>query len=1034
MVLAACLVAGPAGAVDPGLSFDQYATRTWTQNDGLPQNSILCIVQTPNGYMWLGTEGGLVRFDGVKLTTFDRTNQPALRSANITALGVDPAGVLWVGTNAGLYRMIGETLESIPLSTSAAAGSGGVTSLSFLGSDVIAGTDAGLFRSRNGSAQRLHIPGAQDQQVTATTVAGDHVLVGTPAGLFQVDGDALRNVTAERGLPFREVSSLYTLRDGSVMAGGRGQFARLGAAAAVYGAAEGVPPVSVAAFLEDRQGTVWVASDGGGLLRLAGQRLDRFATRDGVADDHVKSLLQDEQNGLWIGTAGGGLQRAFSGVAVTYGVLHGLSSTDVRSVYRARRGDLWVGTEGGGAFRSEGSAYVHDARISANTIYGFLEGEGEQIYAFCREQGVLVVPPNKAEAAVTLAGTEGLRVRSAILGPDGTPEWLGTHGHGLLRRQGARYVPAFPEVILPGALVFFVQKAGDEVLVGTRAGLFRINEAGARRDKGAIGADTSVLHRRVDSLGNEWISTSAGIVWRRGGEETVIDARAGLIDEQVYATAEQPVGTIWAATNRGVVRILRADAEAFASGRARDVSPRVFGLQDGFRSLESNAGSPSVLSDGPSSVWFGTTAGLTRLDAVRLQRTSSPPAPHLEDVAIDRVRQPTRAHLAYQSGRHDLSLVFTAFDYAAADSIRFQHRLEGLDNGWIDDGLRRDANYTDLRPGTYRFRIRACSIDGACADSKTPLTIVVEPRWFERRSVWATAIAAVLMAAWALGRARLRGLRERARELELRVNERTAELREAMKSIEAKDLLVRQDIEEAARFQAVALRMNLVTPALGTGLCSMPAALVGGDLVDAFELSDGHFRFFMADTTGHGVQAALRTMVLKTEYGGAKWNHEFPNQLLESVNEVLVINFTDLELRSTAICFDLVLAPNGSWEFRFSNAAAPEIFLHAGDSVSEIYEPGPFIGMMAGAKFQLRHRTLPAGARLVIFSDGLCEQDGTDGPFGYERIEAMVRGHAGTPQDLADALGQAVKAYSASPELADDVTILVVDLGRPAPV
>ena len=147
--------------------------------------------------------------------------------------------------------------------------------------------------------------------------------------------------------------------------------------------------------------------------------------------------------------------------------------------------------------------------------------------------------------------------------------------------------------------------------------------------------------------------------------------------------------------------------------------------------------------------------------------------------------------------------------------------------------------------------------------------------------------------------------------------------------------------------------MGLETDSLGLGLKSLPASFVGGDLVDAFELSEGHFRFLMADTTGHGVQAALRTMVLKTEYEAIKWQQEWPHALVASLNDVLAANFPDLELRSTAVCFDLVRMTNGGWELRVANAAAPELFLLTGPDLVEIYQPGPFLAMMLGATFIL---------------------------------------------------------------------------------
>lgn len=1019
--------ASQAQAVDATRSFDQYATRQWAEADGLPQTSVLAIARTPDGYLWLATEGGLVRFDGVKLTTFDRRNQGNLQSTNILALGVDAKGTLWVGTTGGLHRFVGGNLEPVPLEANPSR-STGVTAIAFAGDDVLVGTDGGLFRVRNGQGTKLVLPGLADQQVSAVALSGGQVFVGTPNGLFAVDGAVVRDITAQVGLPFRDVRALAVLQDGDVVVGGRGKFTRLGAQRIVVGALEGMPPEPVTSFIEDGQGTLWIGTDGGGLVRLSGRTVARFTTRDGLADDHVRALFDDDRGGLWIGTSGGGLQRAFSGPAVTFGAVNGLMTPDVRAVFGTRSGEFLVGTEGGGLFRKEGNTFVQDARIMARTIYGFAENDRGTVYVMSREAGVLVVPASKHEAVASLEGTDELRVRSLALGADGSPDWLGTHGSGVMHREGASFKTMFPEVISPGLIVFFVQRAADGVLVGTRSGFFHVTEAKAERVALPIPNDASVLHRRVDANGDEWLGTSSGIVWHHGGAYTLIDARAGLLDEQIYATVEQPAGTVWVATNRGVLRVMRTDLEAIARGSLRVVPSRAFGLADGFRTLESNAGDPSVFVDALGAVWFGTTQGLTRIEPGKVTRSSEPPVTRLEEVTLDRLVQNARGSVRFTSGRHDLSLVFTAFDYAAPEAVTFAHRLEGLDSEWIDDGRKRDANYTDLRPGHYRFLLRACSIDGACGEASSLLDIVVEPRWFERRIVWGFIAAAAVAGGWVAARARIRALHRRARELESRVDERTVELRAAIHAVEVKDRMLHADIEEAARFQSIALRIDLETDSLGLGLKSMPASFVGGDLVDAFELSEGHFRFLMADTTGHGVQAALRTMVLKTEYEAIKWQQEWPHALIASLNDVLAANFPDLELRSTAVCFDLVRMTNGGWELRVANAAAPELFLLTGPDLVEIYQPGSFLAMMHGATFTMKRQMLPVGGRLVVFTDGLFEQEGPSGSFGHERIEAFVKAHKGSAQELAHDLGEAVKTYAARHELDDDVTVLVIDL------
>jgi diguanylate cyclase (GGDEF)-like protein len=780
VALALLLFAGTqAFALDPARALTQARLSVWTSESGLPQNTIGAIVQTRDGYLWMGTEEGLVRFDGLRFVVSDRQSAPGLRSAFISSLFEAPDGTLWIGTYGG-----------------------------------------GLYRLRNGRIEAFHpeLLGADRIREMHATADGAIFIATAGGGLLRIDGEKVTRFTTRHGLPTGRIWAMEDDGAGGLWVATHGGGVVRWRDARVLQritTREGLPNELARAVLRDPDGTLWIGTDGGGVAVWRDGAVVRvLTTADGLPSNLIRSLHRDADGSLWIGTDGG-LARWRGVRAEILRVTDGLPSPIVRTVIEDREGSLWVGTAGGVVRLSDTRflSFTRKEGLSVDGIRAILEGSNGRMWAGTETGGLCALQPGPVQCFTTADGLPHETVYALANSRDGSL-WVGTDGGGVARLRDGRFVETIDvrRGGLPNDRVRALVETADgalwisttsgvtrvhegkttrvkeledrqlrpllalpdgTLLAGTDgAGLWRVSEQGARATRIA-GVGHGLESDRVFSLtadaegGGVWIGTSGGGLGRLDlatGAVRSLTRRDGLHDDVVFQVVDEGRGRdLWLTSNRGLYRVSRDRVLAAMKGTPSDLSGVVYGTADGMPSAECNAAFPAAIRGRDGRLWVATSRGVAVVDPRANTRNTVPPPVHVEEALIDGSPAPA-GPLRVPPGTQRLDVRYTALSLRAPERVTFRYMLEGYDRDWVAAGANRIAHYTKLAPGDYTFRVSATNEDGVRSNGEATLGVTVDPRWFETWWARLLAVALIVPAIWGAVRLRLAALRARKNE------------------------------------------------------------------------------------------------------------------------------------------------------------------------------------------------------------------------------------------------------------------------------
>ena len=768
------------------VSLRQYLRQTWQTAEGLPQNSVRAIVQTPEGYLWFGTAEGLVRFDGNRFTIYDRTSLPPLPSANVSALAVGADGALWIGFRRyGLARLHKGQLTR--WTTAEGLSGDEIVSLAATvdGSIWAAALSHGLNRIREGRVtiyRREHgLPDDDCYALTAAAAGG--VLVGTASGAAHVSDAGIEPLPPLDGEKLERPAPVTAIVDHGGNDRWLGTPAGLwhleGARLRRYTKADGLPSDDVTSIVGGHGGVLWIGMRSGGLARLRDGRVESLAIDDGLPDDFVRALYEDGERNLWVGTNTGGLSRLHDTPFRTVSTREGLPTEMVRAVFESRDGSMWVGTPAYGLTR------VLNGAVTRLTKQDGLPADGVSMIGESRDGAMWIGTPaglvRKQGASLTRYTTaSGLphdNVRSMFEDRDGGV-WIGTV-EGVCRIDGARCHP------VDGLNIYargFHQSPDGAIWIAGHGGLFRYDAGRVTQWGIAEGLSSRFLTSMfAEADGTLWLSTAdAGLNRFKDGRITRYGLRQGLYDETIYRVLSDRHGGVWMTSNRGLFRVARAELDALAEGRTGIVRSHVYTQADGLRSPEFVGGSfPAGIVAQDGRLWLPSAKGVVVLDPGRLEAVPLSPPTHLERVAVDGRSFDPAAPVSVGPGAQHVEFHFTAFQFAAANRLRFRYRLEGFDTDWVEAEARRTAYYTSLPPGRYVFHVQASNDSRAWGATATTAAISLAPRFYQ--TGWFTAISLIAVGLLLAGVVNVRTARLRAEERRLvaMVDERTRELVEA---------------------------------------------------------------------------------------------------------------------------------------------------------------------------------------------------------------------------------------------------------------
>jgi diguanylate cyclase (GGDEF)-like protein len=754
----------------------------FTTSNGLPHNTVNALAQTADGYLWVATWEGLVRYNGREFTAFDRRHVRGWPDDGVRALHVAPDGSLWVGTaRGGLAQRVGEGWY-FP-----APARGLVTAIeSDAHGRIWIATESNGIERIEADGTRRHLdaqPGSASNASFDLHRAADGALyAATAAGLLRVHEDRVERLSGRHGLPAGSVFSIDDDGAGGLLLGaeaGAWHWPAQGAARPL--ALPWAAAISQVVQLEDDER--YFGSVQHGLLRQWQGRWDRLGSADGLPNQRVASLLRDRENNLWLGS-NRGLVRLRDAPIVTLTRRHGLRDDFVRSVLPAAEGRLWVGTSLG-LSRLRGA--VIDTpdwaeQLAGESILALSHADSGDLWVGTFASGLLKVGPQGVLARLDrgsgLASNEVRAVRD-----EGEELWVGTT-LGLNRIDGGGVATFGQDQGLPGYFISALARSTDGSLwVGTATGLGRIHgERVERVDLSGHGDPQFIFgmlyEPEADLL---WLATDRGLLRHHpsSGRWDAISLAQGLPVEKVFQPVIDRSGAFWLSSNRGIMRIPPGAIQALLDGRRRQLDALLLGESDGMATAQCNGGSSlagALGSDG--TVWFATALGVAGVAAeAALSDASQPPRVVIESLSADgRALATQRAHqLPPQVGR--VAMQFAGLSFLTPEWIRYRTRLHGYDEGWIERGTQRQVEYTNLAPGRYRFEVQAANPDSAWSEPASVQFSVSAQLW-QRPAFWVTLVTLAVAVLWLGLRMRFERLRRRERKLRQLVDERTRDLRQ----------------------------------------------------------------------------------------------------------------------------------------------------------------------------------------------------------------------------------------------------------------
>ncbi|HSI91310.1 MAG TPA: two-component regulator propeller domain-containing protein [Adhaeribacter sp.] len=782
----------------------QYNFKTWSLEEGLPQSEVTSLAQDKNGYLWIGTMGGLSRFDGFRFYTL--TTENGLNSNNTRALFLDRNNILWAGSiSQGLCRYDGKNFRNYGEEDGLPAG--GIFSINQTPDGKIwLATAHGLAYFHKDRFQLVNKQtGLPARPFTDILVdkKGNLWLATTENGLYRFDGKTATHFTEKDGLVNNMVYTLFETKDGTLWAGNYGGISKLeGNRFVPFRPENKQGQFRYTALAEGRTGSLFIGTDGGGLLRFNENKFTQFTEKNGLSSKHILTILYDREGNLWLGSMGGGLQR-FSPNAFLHFPQNGdLPSGNITALARSQDNNIWLGTIDGGVARYDNHNFKWFTQIRglAGNRINHLQTDRNGNLWLASDKGISRFNGQEFRTFTEKDGLVNNQVNFSL--PDTANRlWLAT-GNGLSVFDGQTFRNyRHPTNAEANVILSILKDRQQRYWLGTRAGIYEF-----RNGKFVMPPEVrkyglrEIITIAQDRKNNLWFGSGTSGLLRyspaaKANRTDHFNHRRGLLSDGIKSLRIDSLQNLWIGTTNGVNRLSLKDH--YQTGKFQ---PKAYTFAEGFKGIEVNPNAILEAEDGK--VWFGTIKGLTLYRPQLDLPDTCKPLVNLTGIRLFQQKTDWSSlgkrtdpesglplKLELRNTQNHLTFDFQGIYLTNPVSLTYSYMLEGFDKTWSEPTREPIATYSNLEPGNYNFRIKACTKEGNCNAKPVAYAFaIVPPFWTTERITLAWVLLAAL-AAVGFVRWREQNLKRLNMLLEENVEQRTRMLE---KENQEKEILLKE--------------------------------------------------------------------------------------------------------------------------------------------------------------------------------------------------------------------------------------------------
>jgi ligand-binding sensor domain-containing protein/signal transduction histidine kinase len=721
-------------ALDPSKSFSQYKQIVWNEEKGLPVSLVTTMTQTREGYLWFGTQEGLVRFNGVSFNIFDPKNTPTLKGNLITVVYEDSSGRLWVGTNKGLHLY--QNGEFKVYTTENGLAKDFVVSLSEDRTGCLwIGTSDGLNCLKDEKITTFDLKSAIPNGRTRTVgeAANGDLWIGTSEGLARFRNGQFKVFAAAEGFTEKSIRTIYRDRDDDLWIGTDNGLFRFENERFIRDAR--FDGKIVRSIKNDKNGALWVGGTFG-VSRIVGSSIATMESRRELPSG-IYSMLEDAEGCFWVATESEGLIQFVDGKFAGYSSSDGLLDDVSYSIFQTGQKDIWISTQKGlNRFRSN----AFDLKLTLqnglpNTRLGAIDADDDGNLWIGTPKGLLRWQNDRL---VNVKGIESLsqKVIQVLYRDSENSLWIGSNaGLSVINDQSDEIVGFDQFEQITKANIFVITGSLSKGLwIGTSRGLFFLknNQLTQFTTKDGLAGDT-VMSLFEDESGVLWIGGfGSGLSRLKDNKITSVNTANGLFNDTVFAILPDDRGNLWMSSNRGIFQLTKTSVDEFIDGKRQNVDSIGYGMADGMKSSEANGGfQPAALRANDGKLWFPTVKGVVVIDPNNISTNLKPPPVYIENIFADSVAVPLDKQKQLPAGTQRLEFQFAALSFVAPEKVHYRYRLEGYDADWIDAGNHHEAFYTNLPHGNYNFRVIAANNDGVWNETGTNFAFQINPYMYQ---------------------------------------------------------------------------------------------------------------------------------------------------------------------------------------------------------------------------------------------------------------------------------------------------------------